>query len=121
MTVPPHPTEVRDTWIPLSDGCRLFARIVLPRDADVNSVPAILEYLPYRLTDVHARADAMHHPYWAGHGYAAVRVDIRGSGNSDGLLRDEYLPQEQSDACEVIAWLAAQPWCSGSVGMYGKS
>ena len=63
----------------------------------------------------------MHHPYWAGHGYAAVRVDIRGSGNSDGLLQDEYLPQEQRDACEVIAWLAAQRWCDGAVGIYGKS
>jgi putative CocE/NonD family hydrolase len=121
VTVFPHPTEVRDTWITLSDGCRLFTRIVLPVDADRAPVPAILEFLPYRLTDVHAQADATHHPYWAGHGYAAVRVDIRGTGNSDGLLEDEYLPREQQDACEVIAWLAAQPWCSGAVGMYGKS
>ena len=114
-------TEVRDTWIELSDGCRLFARIVLPRDAERHPVPAILEYLPYRLTDGTAHRDATHHPYLAGHGYGAVRVDQRGSGNSDGLLKDEYLPQEQADACEVIAWLARQPWCTGSVGMYGKS
>ena len=65
--------------------------------------------------------DALTHPYLAGHGYAAVRVDIRGSGESDGLLFDEYAQQEQDDALEVIAWLAAQPWCSGAVGMMGIS
>ena len=50
-----------------------------------------------------------------------MRVDIRGSGESDGLLSDEYARQEQDDALEVIAWLAAQPWCSGAVGMMGIS
>jgi putative CocE/NonD family hydrolase len=117
----PRPTNVRDDWITLSDGCRLFARTVLPDDAHSNPVPAVLEYLPYRLTDGTAHRDATQHRYFAGHGYGSVRVDIRGTGNSDGILMDEYLPQEQLDACEVIAWLADQPWCSGSVGMYGKS
>ena len=65
--------------------------------------------------------DRQMHAYFAGHGYAAVRVDMRGSGDSDGMLLDEYLPQEQADAVEVIAWLAAQPWCSGTVGMMGIS
>ncbi len=117
----PRSTTVRDDWITLSDGCRLFARTVLPDDAGDDPVPAVLEYLPYRLTDGTAQRDATQHPYFAGHGYASVRVDIRGTGNSDGILADEYLPQEQADACEVIAWLADQPWCSGAVGMYGKS
>ena len=49
------------------------------------------------------------------------RVDIRGAGDSDGILRDEYLPQEQEDACEIIACLAAQDWCNGNVGMTGIS
>ena len=121
VTTFPRLTEVHDEWIELSDGCRLFARIVLPVDALQDRVPAILEFLPYRLTDGTAHRDATHHPYWAGHGFAGVRVDMRGSGNSDGVLQDEYLPQEQADAYEVIAWLAAQEWCAGSVGMYGKS
>ena len=82
-------------------------------------VPAILEYLPYRKGDAFAARDNRHHAYFAEHGYAGVRVDLRGSGDSDGLLADEYLPQEQDDALEVIAWLAAQPWCSGEVGMIG--
>jgi putative CocE/NonD family hydrolase len=113
--------ELPNVWIPLSDGARLSARIWLPEDAEDDPVPALLEYLPYRKDDSTAARDAVRHPYLAGHGYASVRVDIRGSGDSDGLLLDEYLPQEQLDAVEVIAWLAAQPWCSGTVGMFGIS
>ncbi len=118
------PREVRvieNTWIPLADGTRLAARIWLPADAERNPVPAILEYLPYRKRDfTRARDEPMHH-YFAGHGYASVRVDIRGSGDSDGLLDDEYSQRELEDGLEVIAWLAAQPWCSGKVGMMGIS
>jgi uncharacterized protein len=108
-------------WITLADGCRLAARIWLPEDATADPVPAIFEFLPYRLNDGTALRDSRHFPYLAGHGYACVRVDIRGTGESDGLLCDEYLPQEQADACEVIAWIAAQPWCTGAVGMIGIS
>ena len=61
------------------------------------------------------------HGWFAEHGYAAVRVDMRGSGESDGLLGDEYLHAELDDACEVIDWISRQPWCDGSVGMMGKS
>jgi putative CocE/NonD family hydrolase len=117
----PRHTVVRDDWIELNDGCRLFARVVLPVDAIAEPVPALLEYLPYRIGDGTATRDALHHPWYAGHGYASVRVDMRGSGNSGGLLLDEYLPQEQLDAVEVIAWLAEQPWCTGAVGMFGIS
>jgi putative CocE/NonD family hydrolase len=113
--------ELRNVWIPLSDGARLSARIWLPEDAEDAPVPALLEYLPYRKDDETAARDSVRHPYLAGHGYAAVRVDLRGSGDSDGLLLDEYLPQEQVDALEVIEWLAGQPWCSGAVGMFGIS
>jgi uncharacterized protein len=113
--------EIPNAWIPLSDDCKLSVRIWLPDDAEDNPVPAILEYLPYRKNDGTARRDAVHHPYFAGHGYAAVRVDMRGSGDSDSILLDEYLPQEQKDAVEVLAWLARQSWCTGDVGMIGIS
>jgi uncharacterized protein len=113
--------EIEHTSIPLRDGTELAARIWLPEDADRNPIPAILEYLPYRKRTGTYERDALTHPYLAGHGYAAVRVDIRGSGESDGLLFDEYAQQEQDDALEVIEWLAAQPWCSGAVGMIGIS
>ncbi|MGH6930285.1 MAG: CocE/NonD family hydrolase, partial [Dongiaceae bacterium] len=102
--------EIENAWITLKDGCHLAARIWLPEDAEQNPVPAILEYLPYRKNDFTAHRDAIQHPYFAGHGYAAVRVDMRGTGDSDGILYDEYLPQEQDDALEVLAWIAAQPW-----------
>src|SRR5918999_1000708 len=113
--------EIEHLWIPLADGCRLAARLWLPVDAEADPVPAVLEYIPYRKDDSTAPRDAQEHRYFAGHGYAAVRVDLRGSGASDGILQDEYLPQEQADAVEVIAWIAAQPWCSGAVGMIGAS
>lgn len=118
----PHPVkQIENTWIQLADGVRLAARIWLPADAKQNPVPAILEYLPYRKNDGTAIRDRVIHEYFAGHGYASIRVDMRGSGDSDGLLLDEYLPQEQQDALEVIAWIAAQSWCTGNVGMMGIS
>ncbi|MCL2430461.1 MAG: CocE/NonD family hydrolase, partial [Alphaproteobacteria bacterium] len=113
--------EIEHLLIPLSDGTRLAARIFLPTDAEADPVPAILEYLPYRKRDGTWERDALTHPYLAGHGYAAVRVDIRGSGESGGLLDDEYSARELADGVEVIAWLAAQPWCDGAVGMMGIS
>jgi uncharacterized protein len=118
----PRPVrEIEHTWIPLADGTRLAARIWLPEDAETDPVPAILEYLPYRKHDGTVARDAVRQPYVAGHGYATVRVDIRGTGESDGILEDEYTRQELDDAVEVIAWLAAQPWCSGAAGMTGIS
>jgi hypothetical protein len=118
----PHPIrEIENIWIPLADGIRLAARIWLPQDAEDNPVPALLEYLPYRKNDGTAVRDAVRHPYLAGHGYALVRVDLRGSGDSDGVLLDEYLKQEQDDALEVLAWIADQPWCDGNIGMFGIS
>jgi putative CocE/NonD family hydrolase len=124
LIVTEFPRSVRiieHTLIPLKDGTELAARIWLPDDADRSPVPAILEYLPYRKRDGTNERDAMTHAYLAGYGYAGVRVDIRGSGESGGLLFDEYAKQEQDDALEVIAWLVAQPWCSGAVGMMGIS
>ena len=121
MTFPSTVRVVEHTLIPLKDGTMLAARIWLPDDAEQNPVPAILEYLPYRKRDGTYERDALTHPYLSGHGYAGVRVDIRGSGESSGLLVDEYAKQEQDDGVEVIAWLAAQPWCSGVVGMMGIS
>jgi predicted acyl esterase len=112
---------IEHTLIPLKDGMTLAARIWLPEDAEQNPVPAILEYLPYRKRDGTYERDALTHPYLAAHGYAGVRVDIRGCGESTGLLFDEYAKQEQDDGMEVIAWLAAQPWCNGAVGMMGIS
>ncbi len=113
--------EIENTWIPMPDGTNLAARIWLPQDAEADPVPAVLEYLPYRKRDGTVERDQLTHPYFAGHGYAAVRVDMRGTGDSEGVCLGEYLQQEQDDALAVIEWLARQPWCSGKVGMIGIS
>ena len=88
----PHPIrEIENDWIPMSDGVRLVARMWLPENVEAKPVPGILEYIPYRKRDSTAYRDSIMHPYFAGHGYASVRVDLRGSGDSEGVLTDEYL------------------------------
>ncbi|WP_405564647.1 CocE/NonD family hydrolase [Streptomyces sp. NBC_01180] len=118
----PHATKAEEhVAITMSDGIQLSARIWRPTDSDRTPVPAVLEYIPYRKRDLTSVRDSIHHPYIAGHGYACVRVDLRGTGDSEGVLKDEYLEQEQADAEEVLAWLAEQPWCDGNTGMMGLS
>ena len=112
---------IENLWIPLSDGTRLAARVWMPDNAGQRPVPAILEYLPYRKRDGTRWRDDSTYPVFAAAGYAGIRVDMRGCGDSDGLLADEYTRQELADAVEVIGWLAGQPWCSGAVGMMGIS
>ena len=114
-------TDVLDpVWIPLAEGGSLAARVWLPTDAQWPC-PAILEAIPYRRTDGTLEIDHPRFQYWAERGFAGVRLDIRGSGDSDGVLCDEYLAQEQDDNVAAIEWIAAQPWCSGAVGMIGYS
>lgn len=84
-------------------------------------VPAILEMIPYRKRDTTLPRDETIHPWMAGQGYACLRVDLRGTGDSDGVFDDEYSAQELADICATIAWIAGQDWCSGAVGMMGKS
>lgn len=118
----PFNTEMHDDIrIPMPDGVRLAARIWRPQGSTTRPVPVILEFLPYRRRDGTAERDALTHPYLAGHGYACARVDMRGSGDSEGVLRGEYLEQEQDDAIAIFDWLERQPWCTGSVGMTGIS
>jgi uncharacterized protein len=118
----PRPVaEHTDVRIPLPDGSSLSARLWLPGGSLEHAVPAIVEYIPYRKRDFTAGRDARMHPYFAGHGYACLRIDLRGSGDSDGVLEDEYLEQELQDGVEALRWIARQPWCSGRIGMIGKS
>ncbi|MFI5827483.1 CocE/NonD family hydrolase [Streptomyces sp. NPDC051578] len=123
----PYETTREDVRIPMPGGTsraegsgagvELYARIWRP--VTDEPVPALLEYLPYRLTDRTAPRDRQRHPWYAGHGYASVRVDVRGHGCSGGVPGDEYDAQELADAVAVVEWLAAQPWCTGAVGMFG--
>ncbi len=113
--------EIENMWIPMPDDVRLAARVWIPEGAEEKPVPAILEYIPYRKRDSKRSRDSQIHGYFAGHGYACLRVDIRGSGESEGILKDEYLQKELDDGVEILRWIAAQPWCSGEVGMIGIS
>ncbi|MER7109286.1 CocE/NonD family hydrolase [Streptomyces sp. NPDC000229] len=113
----PYETTHEDVRIPLTDGTRLYARVWRPLTDD--PVPVLLEYDPCRLTDGAAPRDRQRHPWYAGHGYASVRVDVRGHGNSEGVPVDPCSGAEPADGAEVIDWLAAQPWCTGRVGMFG--
>ncbi|MFF4583407.1 CocE/NonD family hydrolase [Streptomyces sp. NPDC001389] len=115
----PYATAHEDVRIPMPDGVELYARIWRP--VTDGPVPALLEYLPYRLTDWTAPRDWQRHPWYAGHGYASVRVDVRGHGCSGGRPGDAYDARESADGVAVVEWLAAQPWCTGSVGMFGIS
>ena len=112
---------IENIWIPMRDGVNLAARVWMPEDAEANPVPTILEYMPYRKRDFTRLRDEPLHHYFAGHGYVGVRLDVRGTGDSEGILRDEYLAQEQDDALDAIDWLTRQPWCDGNVGMIGLS
>jgi hypothetical protein len=122
VTEYPHRIKtIENVWIPMPDGVRLAARIWLPEDAEQHPVAAILEYIPYRKRDSVRARDEQIYPYFAGHGYAGIRVDIRGSGDSEGVLRDEYLQRELDDGVSILNWLEQQPWCNGKVGMMGIS
>ena len=113
--------EIHHDLIPLKEGIHLAYRAWLPVDADHQPVPAILEYLPYRKNDGTIVRDEITMPATAEHGYACIRVDIRGTGESEGLFDDEYSEQELSDAEQVIEWISRQSWCNGHVGMVGIS
>ncbi len=123
-TITKFPYEVEehaDMGITLSDGCRLSARVWMPVKASQQPMPVIFEHLPYRKRDGTIARDQITHPWFAGHGYVCIRTDMRGNGESEGLMKDEYSPQELSDAAEIIEWAAQQPWCNGKVGMMGIS
>jgi putative CocE/NonD family hydrolase len=133
---PPFGVRLEDTAVTLPDGVRLAVNVFHPEGAPADArFPAILEYLPYRHTRLAAAAGSslvaagspasLDEPplyTFVRHGYVGVRVDVRGTGRSEGVHPDrEYSEQEQLDGLEVFAWIARQPWCDGNVGMWGVS
>lgn len=117
----PYQVIDEEIYIPISDGTRLAARIWKPVASRTETFPSLLEYIPYRKRDDTRVRDEERHAYLAGHGYVCVRVDMRGSGDSEGIQLDEYLPIEQQDGLEIIDWLSKQSWSTGNVGMFGLS
>lgn len=110
---------IENSWIELPDGVRLAATLWLPADAsETDRVPAVLEVIPYRKRDATATRDFQSHSYLAANGFAGCRVDMRGSGDSEGLF-DAH--QTYADIPLILRWLAEQPWCDGNLGMMGLS
>jgi uncharacterized protein len=124
----PQPTpatyeiELQEAWIPMRDGIRLAADLYVPRGSGTGErFPVLLEYLPYRKTEARGGRYSLY-SYFVGRGYVVARVDIRGTGNSEGrLIEHEYTEQEQADGEAVIDWLSRQPFSNGKVGMFGIS
>ncbi|MFT8718977.1 CocE/NonD family hydrolase, partial [Acetobacter sp.] len=108
-------------WIPMSDGVRLAARLFLPVNAEREPVGVVIEYLPYRKRDAYRYRDDVAGPFLASRGIGLLRVDIRGSGDSEGVIYDEYMPPEENDALTLINWASKQVWCNGNIGMRGIS
>jgi predicted acyl esterase len=120
---PSYGVKVERAWIRMRDGVRLAATLFVPTGGSSGEkFPALLEYLPYRKDDETLDSDYPLHTYFAHRGYVTARVDIRGTGASEGATPTrEYSQQEQSDGEQVIAWLAGRPWSNGKVGMFGIS
>ncbi|MEM6708702.1 MAG: CocE/NonD family hydrolase [Pseudomonadota bacterium] len=118
-TAPAAVESIDPLWFPLADGKRLAGRLWRP--VGLGPVPVVLEYIPYRARDVYRAHDDFWGPQLAQAGLAYLRLDVRGSGDSDGLLTDEYTDEELNDGVAVIEQLAQLPWCSGQVGLRGIS
>ncbi len=133
-----------DMEIPMDDGVVLKADVFLPMEG--GPFPAIMTYGPYAKglafqegypsawqrmvsehpdvaygsSNKHQNWEVVDPEKWVPHGYACVRVDSRGTGRSPGFI-DHFSPRETQDFHDCIEWAAAQPWCSGKVGLNGVS
>ncbi len=116
-----QPSVEWDVRIPARDGVELSANIWRPAGDAAGPVPAILEMIPYGKDNWRRNADTARGEWFAARGYALCRVDVRGTGSSGGVALDEYTEDETRDGFDAVEWLAAQPWCTGAVGMWGIS
>jgi uncharacterized protein len=115
--------RVERGWLRMPDGVRLAVTYFrpVPRSAS-ERFPVLVEILPYRKEDSFYRRDYPLYSWFVRRGYIMVKVDIRGTGSSEGQLPPrEYSDAEIDDAVEVIAQAARLPGSTGAVGMWGKS
>lgn len=119
---PEYPVRVdRRVFVEMDDGVTLALTLYQPDSRNDGPYPTIVESLPYRKDDAFYSSDWPTYAYLAGKGFAGVRIDIRGTGASTGIIEDEYLSREQEDTLAVFRWLEDQDWCSGDLGMWGVS
>jgi predicted acyl esterase len=121
----------KDVDVPMRDGARLKADVLRPDGP--GKFPAILNLGPYQKDKLWVVPDTLEEKpdplmnwetinprWWVPQGYAAVRIDGRGSGKSPGQCEPWSLA-ESIDFYDAIEWAAAQTWCSGNVGLCGIS
>jgi predicted acyl esterase len=120
--VTPYPVLIdRRVFVTMRDGTRIALTVYLPDAPGDGPFPTVVESLPYRKDDDCTQRDYRTFAYLAGRGFAGVRIDIRGTGASTGVIEDEYTAQEQADTLEVFDWVVAQDWSNGNLGMWGVS
>ena len=117
-----YPVRIdRRVFVPMTDGVRIGVTLYLPDSPRDGPFPAVVESVPYRKDEDFFANDWRTYAYMAGKGFAGVRVDVRGTGASEGIATDEYTAREMADTLEILTWAAGQDWCNGSVGMWGIS
>jgi uncharacterized protein len=125
VSQPVYAVDVRwDVRVPARDGIRLSANVWLPRprpEVPGERFPVILEMIPYGKDSWRRNTDTARGEWLAARGFALCRLDVRGTGSSEGIAYDEYTEAETLDGYDAVEWLAAQPWCNGNVGMWGIS
>lgn len=116
-------STIHDVAVPLADGTTLSGNLLLPAPlADGGRYPAILTFIPY-LKDGwggRGRLEGIQR-HFAARGYAVLQLDFRGIGGSSGVNPYPFHGRERHDGHEAVEWIAAQPWCTGAVGMWGLS
>jgi putative CocE/NonD family hydrolase len=119
---PDYPVDIdRRVFVEMDDGVLIALTVYRPASRNDGPFPTIVESLPYRKDDAFYSSDWGTYANLAQRGFAGVRIDIRGTGASTGIIEDEYVPREQDDTLAVFRWLADQSWCSGNLGMWGVS
>ncbi|KAF9699442.1 hypothetical protein EKO04_002478 [Ascochyta lentis] len=146
--------RIKDVYIPTRDGSELCGNVYLPTNTDVQKFPVLLSIGPYGKdihfaefgkpeTDMYANMAKAIVPLgpdacfetpdpilWCkDHGYAILRVDVRGSGGSPGVLdpfgvgRTELIDEDSEglDCYDVVEWAGTQEWSTGKVAMCGIS
>lgn len=115
--------KIETGWLTMKDGVRLsvtFYKPVPPQKGE--KFPVLLELLPYRKDDSYYLRDYPLYTYFARRGFIMAKVDIRGTGSSEGPVPPrEYSEQELDDAVEIIDQLSKMPESNGRVGMWGIS